>query len=63
MNLMIKQETGTRDLHRQERLWSQRMADDRELISDIVDLVLRSRLELAQSPTLVPGSDDPRDPV
>jgi hypothetical protein len=58
---MIKQAIRTPDPHNQERVWSERMAADRELISDIVDLVLRSRVQLMQSPALVPGTDEPRD--
>jgi len=60
---MIKQATRTRDLHRQARLWSERMAADHDLISDIVDLVLRSRVELTPSPALVPGTDESRNPM
>lgn len=60
---MIKQATRTPDLQNQERVWLERMAADRELISDIVDLVLRSRVELMQSPALVPGTDEQRDPT
>jgi hypothetical protein len=62
-NPMVKQATRTRDLQRQERLWSERMAADHDVISDIVDLVLRSRMELTQSPALVPRADEPRNPM
>jgi len=50
---MIRQ-TTTSDRHRQERLWSERMAADRELIADIVEFVLRNRIKVMPSPSLAP---------